>query len=137
MILVDTNVWSELTRPAPDVTVQNWERANASQLWLSTIVIGELLSGAHMLPEGRRKQVFLDGYGGLIEQYLDRIAPFDLDAALCYGAILADLEKSGRNPTTADTQIAAIARSRNMALATRNVKHFAGLGIVLIDPWGT
>lgn len=137
MILVDTNVWSELTRPLPDPSVQQWEQKNAEQLWLSAIVIGELLSGAHILPEGKRKAGFLEGYDHLIELYLDRIAFFDLEAARFYGPTLAFLEKSGRNPTTADAQIAATALARNMALATRNVKDFEGLGIALINPWET
>lgn len=135
MILVDTNVWSELTRPSPEPGVQQWEKSNASDLWLATVVIGELLSGAHMLPEGKRKQAFLDGYDKLIDLYEDRIVPFDLEAAKHYGPVLAFLEKDGRNPTTADCQIAAIALTREMALATRNVKDFLGLGLTLLNPW--
>ena len=136
MILVDTNVWSELVRLTPDGTVRAWEKAHAPSLSLSTVVIGELLSGAHLLPEGKRRQAYLDGYDTLILQYSDRIAAFDLDAAHHYGSILAFLEKAGRNPTTADAQIAATARSNQMALATRNVKDFEGLGLDLINPWG-
>jgi len=135
MILVDSNVWSELTRVAPDSKVQQWEKANAAELWLATIVIGELLSGAHLLPEGRRKQNFLAGYSDLIEAHGDRIVAFDLAAAQQYGAVLAFLESNGRNPTTADAQLAAIALSRGMKLATRNTKDFLGLGLPLINPW--
>jgi predicted nucleic acid-binding protein len=135
MILVDTNVWSELTRAQPEPNVRRWEKANADRLWLPTIVIGELLSGAHMLPEGRRKQNFLVGYARLIALHEDRIVPFDLDAAQKFGPVLAYLESSGRNPTTADAQLAAIALSRGMALATRNAKDFVDLGLELINPW--
>ena len=135
MILVDTNVWSELLRPVPDSYVIYWEVEQAKNLWLSTIVIGELLSGAHHLPEGKRKAGFLSAYDALIANYSDRIAEFDLAAALNYGAILAFQTKAGRDPGTADTQIAATALARGMKLATRNVKHFEGLGIELIDPW--
>ena len=135
MILVDTNIWSELTRPMPDPNVRRWEIANADALWLSTVVLGELLSGAHLLPEGKRKQVFLEGYTDLIASHADRIAHFDLDAARHYGSVLAFLEKAGRNPTTSDAQIAATALSRGMVLATRNAKDFAGLGLEVIDPW--
>lgn len=135
MILVDTNIWSELIRAVPDGNVRAWQLANADQLWLSTVVIGELLSGAYLLPDGHRRQRFLDGYEGLIDLYRDRIADFDLPAAQLYGAILARQERAGRNPGTADTQIAATARVRGMALATRNTKHFEGLGIDLINPW--
>ena len=135
MILVDTNVWSELTREAPDERVRAWEKAKAPELWLATVVLGELLSGAHLLPDGRRKRAFLAGYDQLIEVYSDRIAPFDLDAARQYGPVLAYQHRHGRDPGTADTQIAATALARGMALATRNTRHFAGLGIDLIDPW--
>ena len=135
MILVDTNVWSELTRQHPDPAVQEWERAHADRLWLSTVVIGELLSGAHMLPEGRRKQAFLAGYDELIAIHFDRIAIFDLAAAREYGPVLSYQERAGRKPGTADTQIAATALARGMILATRNTKHFAGLGLQLINPW--
>ena len=135
MILVDTNVWSELTRGEPDPKVLAWEAAQAPRLWLATVVIGELLSGAHLLPEGKRKQAFLEGYDELIATHFDRIAAFDLAASRHYGPVLATQERAGRNPGTADTQIAAIALARGMALATRNTKHFEGLGLDLIDPW--
>ena len=135
MILVDTNVWSEAFRSRPEPAVQIWASENADRLWLSSVVIGELLSGAHQLPEGKRKTGFLEAYDLLIQQYLDRIALFDLDAARHYGPILAHQEMAGRNPGTADTQIAATAAARGMILATRNQKHFEGLGIALINPW--
>jgi len=135
MILVDTNVWSELLRPAPAPAVIAWEIAEANGLYMSTVVIGEFLSGVAMMPEGKRKSDFLKRYEPIIRLYADRIVPFDLDAARHYADILAAQERAGRNPGTADTQIAATARARGMALATRNVKHFEGLGLDLIDPW--
>jgi predicted nucleic acid-binding protein len=135
MILVDTNVWSELTRPEPDAAVRAWELKYAPRLWLATVVIGELLSGAHLLPEGTRKEAFLEGYEALISTHADRIVGFDLEAARKYGAVLAHQERTGRNPGTADTQIAAMALAKGMKLATRNVRHFEGLGLELIDPW--
>ena len=135
MILVDTNVWSELTRPLPDPAVKHWEARNSPQLWLSTIVIGELFSGANMLPDGKRKLSFLDGYDALIALHQDRILGFDEVSARRYGEVLAFLEKTGRNPTTTDAQIAATALAHEMTLATRNVKDFAGLGIGLLNPW--
>ena len=135
MILVDTNVWSEAFRPLPARQVAEWAARNSERLWLSTVVIGELLSGAHQLPDGKRKAAFLSAYDALIADHSDRIVEFDLAAALNYGPILASQAKAGRDPGTADTQIAATALARGMKLATRNVKHFEGLGIELIDPW--
>lgn len=135
MILVDTNVWSESLRPAPDDRVANWARRHASALWLSTIVVGELLSGAELMPPGRRKQALLASYDLLIGLYGERIAAFDLPAARYYGEIVATLTRTGRRPTTADAQIAAIAAARGFALATRNTKDFEGLNLTLINPW--
>ena len=135
MILVDTNVWSELMRPTPDRKVRQWERENADLLWLSTIVIGELLSGVELLPEGSRKTALRQGYAGIFEAYSDRIAAYDFEAAQCYSVVVAERARAGQNPDTADSQIAATVLARGMKLATRNWKHFEGLGFALIDPW--
>ena len=135
MILVDTNVWSEAFRPTPDPTVRKWAQANADRLWLSTIVAGELLAGVELLPVGRRRTTIEQGYGDLLETYRDRIAPFDLDAARHFAVVLALQARAGRNPDTADVQIAATALARGMSLATRNTRHFDSLGLALIDPW--
>jgi toxin FitB len=135
MILVDTNIWSELVRPLPEPRVVAWEAANAEELWLSSVVVGEFLSGVEMMPEGRRKQRLRATYEEVIEIYAERIVGFDLAAALLYAEVLAEQERRGRNPGTADTQIAATALALDMALATRNTRHLQGLGIDLIDPW--
>ena len=135
MILVDTNVWSELVRPEPDPHVVAWEAKNAARLWLSSVVIGEFLSGVELMPEGRRKTALRETYAEVIELYRDRIAPFELADSQRYAEVLAKQERAGRNPGTADTQIAATALARGMQLASRNTKHFAGLGLKLIDPW--
>lgn len=135
MILVDTNVWSEAFRAEPNPTVREWARRHSEQLWLSTVVIGELLSGVALLPDGRRKLALSRAYDELLVAFQDRIAPFDLASAQYYGVLLAIQERAGRNPGTADTQIAATARSRGMSLATRNTRHFDGLGLNLINPW--
>ena len=135
MILVDTNVWSELVRQAPEPTVVEWEASEAENLWLSTVVIGEFLAGVSIMPDGRRKQSLQSTYDDILELYADRIADFDLDSAHRYADVLSRQEAQGRNPGTADTQIAATALARGMALATRNTKHFEGLGLTLIDPW--
>lgn len=135
MILVDTNVWSEALRPVPDESVRSWAKANTSVLCLSTVVLGELLSGAELLPDGQRKQLLQESYRQLISQHEDRVFAFDLEASIHYATILAIQFRAGRNPGTADTQIAATAVAHKMALATRNVRHFEGLGLELIDPW--
>ncbi len=135
MILVDTNVWSEAFRPVPDPSVRSWATAHAPALWLSSVVIGELLSGVALMPQGQRRTAIENGYEALIRTHASRIAVFDLAAARHYGSVLARQERAGRHPGTADTQIAATALARGMALATRNTRHFEGLGLHLIDPW--
>jgi toxin FitB len=135
MILVDTNVWSEAFRPEPDAKVRNWAAANAQALWISTVVLGELLSGTELLPDGRRRQALVGAYERLVETCSDRIVPFDLEAARHYAIVVAKQRRAGRNPGTADSQIAATALARGMKLATRNTKDFEDLGIELIDPW--
>lgn len=135
MILVDTNVWSELVKPAPEPRVVDWEAAHAERLWLSTVVIGEFLSGVALMPNGQRKGALQAAYDEVLATYQDRVIGFELEAAFRYASVLAEQERAGRNPGTADTQIAAKALAHGMKLATRNVKHFAGLGVELIDPW--
>ena len=135
MILVDTNVWSEAFRPRPDPNVEGWARRNSDALRLSTVVLGELLSGVAMMPAGQKRDALEAGYVDLIESYADRIVSFDLAAARRYADVLAFQIAEGRDPGTADTQIAATALANGFALATRNTKHFAGLGLKLIDPW--
>lgn len=122
-------------RPAPNARVQSWETEHAESLWLSTVVIGELLSGAELLPDGKRKRALQEGYAEMLETYSDRLVPFDLEAARRYAFVVAEQMRAGRDPGTADSQIAATALARGMRLATRNTKHFEGLGIALIDPW--
>lgn len=135
MILVDTNVWSELVRPIPHASVVAWEARNTERLWLSTVVIGEFLSGVELMPEGRRKRSLRSVYDDILDVYQDRVVPFDLAAACRYATVLAYQERAGRDPGTADTQIAATALAQGMVLATRNTKHFGGLGLELVDPW--
>ncbi len=135
MILVDTNVWSELIKAVPDPKVRAWEAQNAEQLWLAATVVGEFLSGVALMPEGKRKASLSVTYEQILEVHYDRLAEFDLSAARHYADIIVFLEKAGRNPKTADAQIAATALANGMMLATRNVKDFEGLGIELINPW--
>jgi predicted nucleic acid-binding protein len=134
MILVDTNIWSEALRPHPSPQVQRWAAVHSEKLWLSTVVLGELLSGVELMPDGRKKDALTGAYEQLTMRHRDRIAPFDLEAARQYGQVLALQISAGRNPGTADTQIAATALARGMALATRNTRHFENLGLELIDP---
>lgn len=133
MILVDTNVWSELTKPAPNARVTNWLIDHDEELWLSVIVIAEIRRGLEMPKAHSRRDGLLTWLATLEADYATRILPFDADMAHMFGALLA--RRSGE-ATLLDVQIAAQALAHDMTLATRNVKDFAWTGVTLVNPWG-
>jgi toxin FitB len=137
MILLDTNVVSELMRPAPDVKVLNWfETQSGTPLFFSTVSEAELWAGVSRLPEGKRRSVLLDMIAGMLnEDFAQRILVFDRAAAHAFGRIHAERIKLGKPIATADCQIAAIAYANRFQLATRNCRDFLDCGVSLIDPW--
>ena len=137
MILLDTNVLSELMRPAPDPAVEQWLSAQPdASLFISAITEAELRYGAALLPGGKRRVALTAEIDGMMEEDCDgRILPFDRRAAQAFAAIAADRRQAGRPISQADAQIAAIARSRGASLATCNVPDFDGCGVEVIDPW--
>lgn len=136
MILVDTNVWSETTRPAPDPGVVAWLRGHRQEVAISTITIGELLTGLALLPDGRRKDFLTVHVEGLISRARERCYGYDEQAARALPTIMAARKRVGREVSKpVDAMIAAVAASRGMAVATRNISDFADMGIELINPW--
>ena len=137
MIVLDTNVVSEMMRIAPDAKVEKWLDAQMTdELWLNSIVIAELMFGAARLPDGAKKRQLAKSIQGTVEQdYAGRILSFDLEAAAAYAEISARCEAIGRSIDMADAQIAAICWVQDAQLATRNTKHFEGFGLKLINPW--
>ena len=138
MILLDTNVLSELMRPAPDTAVLKWVDARpAADVWVSSITVAEIRLGVGLLPEGRRKERLL----ALAERMFDedfsgRCLSFDASAAVEYASIVAARMSLGRPISVEDAQIAAIARAGRLVLATRNLKDFSGIeGLEIVDPW--
>ncbi len=137
MILLDTNVLSELMRAKPSPQVLEWVDAQpASQLVISSITVAEILYGIARMPDGKRKQGLLDLASAMFdEDFAGNILPFDADAAVHYVEIAAGSEARGRVVDMADAQIAAIGRLHDAVIATRNVRHFESLGVSLVDPW--
>ncbi len=136
-ILLDTNVVSELIRKAPEPAVTSWVSDHPLyDLFFSAVSEAELRFGAAILPPGRRRDtLFLEIDAMLRDAFEDRVLPFDSDAARAYGNIAAVRRSAGRPVAPADCQIAAIAASRDMAVATRNVRDFEDMGIEIVDPW--
>lgn len=137
MIILDTNVFSELSRPDPAIVVINWLTGLApSDAYLTTITEAELRYGIEMLPAGRRRERLHARNERLIQQYfVGRVLPFTRNAARSYAVIAAARKFAGQPISHPDCQIAAIAHSVGASVATRNVKDFEGCGIRVINPW--
>ena len=137
MIVLDTNVVSELVRPTPNPQVLRWlDNRPPDTLWLCSVVAAELLYGVARLPIGRRKQQLAAALQAIIHEDFDmRVLPFDLEASLVYADIVARQESKGQPVSMADAQIAATCLRYDATLATRNVRDFEGLGVALVNPW--
>jgi toxin FitB len=125
MIVVDTNVVSELMRPSPSPQVQDWVNARApGELCTTAVTVAEIRYGLERLPDGRRKDSLLATATDVFTAFSKFIQPFDADAAVCYATIVARRDRLGLPIDGFDAQIAAICRTRSAALATRNAKDF-------------
>ena len=137
MIVLDTPIISELMRDRPHTGVRSWlDERPTRELFVTAVTEAEVLTGIAFLPEGRRRRALSDAADrALSGLFGGRVLPFDSTAAQAYAVIVSTRRAAGRPISQADGQIAAIARSRNMAVATRNVRDFEDIGIVLMDPW--
>lgn len=135
MIVLDTNVLSELMRPHPEQRVIAWLQRHARVIALPTVAIGELRYGVGRLPSGRRKKSLAMALDALVDRFSDVLISYDVLAANACGEILAVAEAAGRPMSLADAQIAACTRVARASLATRNAGDFVTTGLVLINPW--
>ncbi len=137
MIVIDTNVVSELMRLTPEPAVMTWfSGQDTAELYLSAVSEAELRAGAAILPAGRRRERLAAEIEAVVRQdFAGRVLPFDSAAARAYAAIAASRRSAGRPILEADCQIAAIARASDAAVATRNGADFEHCGIAVIDPW--
>ena len=134
MIILDTNVCSELLVPAPDAAVIEWLSGLTEIPKTTVITRAELLSGVAVLPEGKRKQTLYDGIRRILSS-TGECLPLTPEAADEYAAIIATRQRMGRPISGFDALIAAIARVNQATLATRNTKDFQHLDLDLINPW--
>lgn len=137
MILLDTNILSELMRPAPEPAVERWLAAQPdASVFICAITEAELRYGAALLPTGKRRAVLASEIQAMLEEdFGGRILPFDSLAAQAFAVLASERRQAGKPIAQADAQIAAIARSRGATLATRNVTDFEACGIEVINPW--
>jgi predicted nucleic acid-binding protein len=137
VILLDTNVISALMRRDADDVVLTWlDSQPPESIWTTSITVFEIRFGLEILASGRRRRALEDAFNAVIEQDFEgRIVGFDEDTAQAAARFAAERRRLGRTIETRNVQIAGIAAARRAALATRNVRHFDGLGLELIDPW--
>jgi len=136
MIILDTNVVSELMRPDPAPVVASWVRErDRRELRTTVITVAEVRYGIARLPDGRRKQVLLDAADEIFATFDDQVLPVDEAAAEHYAAIASRRDRAGKPISGFDALIAAVCRAHGAVLATRNVPDFDGIGIEVIDPW--
>lgn len=137
MIILDTNVISELFAKEPSTTVVEWVRhLPVHSVFTTAVTEAEILYGLRLLPEGRRRQQLEDTIQPVFSQDLaGRVLPFDREAADIYARIAVARRKIGKPISQFDAQIAAIAISHGASLATRNVSDFEELPLNVINPW--
>lgn len=137
MLILDTNVVSELMRPLPNERVADWFDAQPlERLALTAVTVAELLYGLDRLPDGRRKADLAGRLEAVLRRgFLGRVLPFDQPAAQAYARLKGGRERAGRPLSGYDAMIAAIAQTQGAAIATRNVADFQGCGVVIVDPW--
>jgi len=137
MIILDTNVLSEVMRPSPSARVLEWlAKESPLSVFTTAIAMAEILYGIEFLPKGRRRAALASAAAAMFEEdFAGRIVPFDSDAARFFPKITAARRASGRPITQFAAQIAAIARSRGAAIATRNTGDFEDCGVAVLNPW--
>ncbi len=135
MIVVDTNLVSELMRPSPSPVVVGWVRQSEHDLYTTSITLAEIGYGIERLADGRRKRLLRSTAEEVFADFAERVLAFDAEAALVYATVVSGRDRAGLPIDGFDAQIAAICRVHRAALATRNAKDFQDTGIDVIDPW--
>jgi hypothetical protein len=137
MIVVDTNVISEVMRPQPSATVLNWLNAqDSNRLFITTVTLAEIGYGLRILPEGQRRWQLHNRFEQFIAQaFEDRVLDFTASAARDYAELMGHRKEVGRPMNLPDGQIAGIAHAHGFSVATRNIRDFEDCGLELINPF--
>jgi predicted nucleic acid-binding protein len=135
VILLDTNVISELLKATPDPAVERWFLLHEDDCCIASVAIAELAYGIAKLEDGARKARFQSQLAEWRIRFASRTFAFDVMAALAYGDIQAEARRVGRPMSVPDAQMAAIAKDQGFSLATRNTRDFATSGVPLLNPW--
>lgn len=137
MIVLDTNVISEIMRERPDERVMAWlGRQKTLHLAVTTLTLAEIQRGLKRLPAGARRRKLEANFAEFIARGFEgRILSFDEQAAATYGEVCAQRESKGLHADPLDLMIAAVAKDADASLATRNTGDFSHCGIRLINPW--
>jgi hypothetical protein len=137
MIVLDTNLVSELMRSKPDTQVMAWlDLQPAAGLFTTSLTHAEIFYGLAVLPDSQRRHALTTAARLMFdEDFAGRVLPFDVEAASIYPEIAAGRRQIGKPISQIDAQIAAIVRSRGARLATRNTRDFSNCGITVVDPW--
>ena len=136
MIVLDTNVISEIFRPSSEPRVIGWLVSLTGEVAITSITLAELLASVRRLPDGRRKDELSHGIAEAVTLYRgsQSVLSFDADAAERYAEMLASREAAGAPISTTDAQIAAICLAHGAVCATRTVKDFQHTGVKIVDP---
>ncbi len=136
MIIVDTNVVSELMKSSPSPVVRDWLLGQRpAELFTTSITVAEILYGIERLPEGQRKDARRSAATEVFTSFDDHVLAFDHGAAAAYAPLVYRRDQRGLPIDGFDAQIAAICNTYEATLATRNVKDFEHTGITVLDPW--
>ena len=137
MLMLDTNMLSEIMRPKPERKIVEWiVRQPSDDLFTAAVCQAEILSGLAIMPSGRRRADLEDAAHAMFAEDFDgRILPFDTEAAAAYAEVFAARRKAGRPSGTIDLMLVAVARVHGARVVTRNVADFEGVGVAIVNPW--
>jgi toxin FitB len=136
MIILDSNVVSEIMRPWPEARVIAWlDLQPRLSVWITTITVFEIRFGLLVMPAGKRRDAYTEGFDNLLSRIDRRVASFDIEAAQHASALMAARKLKGTPRESRDTMIAGIVLSHHATLATRNVRDFDDVPATVINPW--